>query len=126
MLAVRSRHCARGKIVYRSDLVGRVILVVEDVPLIALDLKAMLEGAGANVISANARDAAQAAECPDISAGVLDLRSGSSEHRPIARRLRQRGVPFLFYATHPPDDSRRCGALRSCSNWSALRELSPQ
>jgi DNA-binding response OmpR family regulator len=74
-------------------------------PLIALDLKAMLEGAGANVVSANARDAAQAAECPDISAGVLDARPGSSEHRPIARRLRQRGVPFLFYATHPPDDS---------------------
>jgi DNA-binding response OmpR family regulator len=94
----------RGNIVHSSDLVGRVILVVEDEPLIAIDLKTMLDGAGAKVICANTRDAAQAAERPDVSAAVLDARPGSSEHRPIARRLKQRGVPFLFYATHPPED----------------------
>jgi hypothetical protein len=47
------------------------------------------------------RDGALAAE---RSAAVLDARPGSSEHRPIARRLKARGVPFLFHATHPPDD----------------------
>ena len=89
---------------YNSDLVGQVILVIQDEPLIALDLKAMLEGAGANVIWANTRNAAQAVERRDLSAGVLDARPDFSEHRPIAQRLKQRGVPFLFYATHPPDD----------------------
>jgi DNA-binding response OmpR family regulator len=72
--------------------------------LIALDLKTTLERTGANVICANRRDAARAAERPDISAAVLDALPGSSEHRRIARRLKARGVPFLFYATHAPED----------------------
>jgi DNA-binding response OmpR family regulator len=87
-----------------SELVGRVILVVEDEPLIALDLKTMLEGAGAHVICARTEDAAKAAERPELSAAVLDVRPASSDHRPIARRLKMRGVPFLFYATQPPED----------------------
>jgi DNA-binding response OmpR family regulator len=94
----------RGTIVKGSELVGRLILVVEDEPLIALDLKAVLEGAGANVICVKTRDAAQAAERPELSAAVLDARPASSGHRPIARRLKLRGIPFLFYATHPPED----------------------
>ena len=87
-----------------SDLTGRVILVVEDEPLIALDLKMTLQGAGARIICVSTRDAAQAAEQPDISAAVLDAHPGSNEHRSIARRLKRRGVPFLFYATHQPED----------------------
>lgn len=87
-----------------SSLAGHVILVVEDEPLIALNLKWIFEAAGAKVICSNPRDAAQVAERSDISAAVLDARPGSSEHRPVARRLKRRGVPFLFYATHPPDD----------------------
>ena len=87
-----------------SDLVGRVILVVEDEFLIALDLKTTLEAAGAKVMTANARNAAQVAEGAALSAAVLDARPASSDHRPIARLLKRRGVPFLFYTTHPPED----------------------
>lgn len=102
--AVRLRNCAWGIAVQSTDLVGRVVLVVEDEPLIALDLQTVLREAGATVICVSTRDAAQAAEQPDISAAVLDARPGSSEHRPIARRLKRRGIPFLFYATHEPED----------------------
>ena len=84
---------------------GRVILVVEDEPLIALDVRTVLEAAGAMVVHATARHAAQAADNQQsLSAAILDLRPGSSDHRPIARRLKDRGIPFLFYSTHPPED----------------------
>jgi hypothetical protein len=40
----------------------------------------------------------------DFAAGVLDLRPASNEHRDVARLLRRKGIRFLFYATHPPED----------------------
>jgi CheY-like chemotaxis protein len=95
---------APGNIV-KDSLLGRVILVVEDEPLIALDVRTVLEAAGAMVVHATARHAAQAADNQQsLSAAILDLRPGSSDHRPIARRLKDRGIPFLFYSTHPPED----------------------
>jgi DNA-binding response OmpR family regulator len=86
------------------DLTGRVILVTEEEPLIALDLRTALEAAGARVVSMTPREGAQAAARQTFSAAILDLRPGSNDHRPIARRLKQRDTPFLFYGTHPPDD----------------------
>lgn len=88
-----------------ADLSGRDILIVEDEPLIALDLAAALEDAGANVIRAKTQDAVSAIEArPEICAAVLDARPDSSAHRSVARSLRQRGLPFLFYSTHAPED----------------------
>jgi DNA-binding response OmpR family regulator len=88
-----------------AQLAGSVILLVEDEFLIALDLRMSLEAAGARVIYANTRNAPRAAEDRNLSAAVLDARPGSSDHRPIARRLRKRGVPFLFYSTHAPAET---------------------
>jgi DNA-binding response OmpR family regulator len=87
-----------------ADLAGASILVVEDEPLIALDLKSTLEAAGATVSCCNVHDAVRLASRTAFSAAVLDARPGSSEHRPIARQLRQQGVPFLFYSTQAPED----------------------
>jgi len=99
-----SASLRRGNIVKSSDFLGRVILVVEDEPLIALDLKTTLEAAGAKVICTNAREASHIAARSHLSAAVLDARPGSGDHRPIARWLKRRGLPFLFYSTHPPED----------------------
>jgi DNA-binding response OmpR family regulator len=87
-----------------GELFGRNILVVEDEPLIALELRAALEAAGATVVLKTVRGAALAIERQDFSTAILDLRPGASDHRPIARLLKRRGVPFMFYSTHPPDD----------------------
>ena len=88
-----------------SDLLaGAAILIVEDEPLIALHLQSTLEMAGAEVVCTRAGDAAQVAQSRTFTAAVLDARPGSSEHRPVARLLRQGGVPFLFYSTQPPED----------------------
>jgi DNA-binding response OmpR family regulator len=87
-----------------ADLTGASILIVEDEPLIALDLKATLEAAGASVTCCRANDAVRVVGGQPFSAAVLDARPGSSDHRPIARELRDNGVPFLFYSTQAPED----------------------
>jgi DNA-binding response OmpR family regulator len=101
---VRLAPLRRGNTVRRSQLVGRLILVVEDDPLIALDLQAGLEAAGARVVRTTVRHATRAVGQQRLSAAILDLRPGSDDHRPVARRLRELGVPFLFYSTHEPED----------------------
>ena len=87
-----------------ADLAGAAILIVEDEPLIALDLQATLEAAGAGVTCCKADDAVRMAGRKTFTAAVLDARPGSSDHRSIARQLRESKVPFLFYSTQAPED----------------------
>lgn len=84
-------------------LVGQTILIVEEEPVIALDVRMALEGVGATAVCTTAHDAVTAIEERTFAAAVLDLRPGSNDYRPIARKLRKRGVPFLFYSTHEPE-----------------------
>lgn len=87
-----------------ADLAGAAILIVEDEPLIALDLQATLEAAGASVTCCKADDAVRMVGRQTFTAAVLDARPGSSDHRPVARQLRDSKVPFLFYSTQAPED----------------------
>jgi CheY-like chemotaxis protein len=81
-------------------LTGRTILVVEEQPLIALDLRTTLEEAGAEVLAArDAADVVARINATKLSAAVVDWRPDSDHHRRIARALKRAGVPFLFYAT---------------------------
>jgi CheY-like chemotaxis protein len=89
----------------RADLTGQTILLVEEQPIVALDLRTALEDAGAKVVVA--RDAAEALASIKQSAftsAVLDLRPSSDDHRRIARALKKKGVRFIFHATQPPED----------------------
>jgi DNA-binding response OmpR family regulator len=91
--------------VAEGDLKGRTILVVEDEPLIALDLTAALEDAGARVVqAASAPDAISLVEKGGLSAAVVDFWLGSETGRTVARRLRETDVPFLFYSGRTMDD----------------------
>jgi CheY-like chemotaxis protein len=82
-------------------LSGRSILVVEDEPLVALDLRRSLESAGAYVFAATKHPhALQLAGHPDLSAAVLDYRLGQEDTSAICCRLEQRGVPFMFYSRY--------------------------
>src|SRR3954447_24899913 len=84
-----------------STLTGRTILVVEDEPLIALELRSLLEDAGAHVFAATQLAyALRLADHPDLSAAVLDYRLGQEDVEPLCRRLAQRGIPFIFYSGH--------------------------
>jgi DNA-binding response OmpR family regulator len=86
-------------------LSGRSILVVEDEPLIALDIVESLKAAGAQIVTANLLShALRLAALPDLSAAVLDYRIGTIDSSPICELLKQRGVPFLIYSGYevPP------------------------
>jgi DNA-binding response OmpR family regulator len=88
-----------------ANLAGQTILVVEEQPLIALDLQRALEGAGAEVVVArNAADALPRIGQFDFTAAVIDWRPATEDHRVVARALKQRKVRFVFYATNLPED----------------------
>jgi len=80
------------------DLTGRSILVVEDEPLIALDVQSALNGAGANIVPAgDATDAVRLVAGTKLSAAVLDVDLGDLDCWVVCRLLARAKVPFLFY-----------------------------
>lgn len=84
----------------RTNLAGQTILVVEEQALIALDLQ--LEQAAPKCASR-----AMAPKRWPVSANAISRRGlsiGVLSQTIIARALKQDGVRFLFYATHPPED----------------------
>jgi CheY-like chemotaxis protein len=80
-------------------LAERCILVVEDEPLIALDITSRLQEAGARVLSASYLEKALGlAECPDLAAGVLDFDLGKADSTPLCWKLVDRQIPFVFHS----------------------------
>ena len=80
-------------------LTGRVILLVEDDPLIALDLVDLCKSAGAQAISARSLgEAAATIGFATIPAAVLDYRLGGNEVGSLCESLRARKNPFFFYS----------------------------
>ena len=81
------------------DLFSRkLVLLVEDEPLIALDIEHRLRSEGVRVITAGHLDAAlYMAEHPDLSSAVVDLCLGEESATPIFRRLAHRNLPFVVY-----------------------------
>jgi DNA-binding response OmpR family regulator len=82
---------------------GRRILVVEDDPLIGLDLKATLEHGGMVVIGVAGRlaDAMLLAKKSLPDAALLDVRLEVGTSLPLAQWLAERDVPFLFQTSDP-------------------------
>ena len=91
-------------------LEGRRILVVEDQALIALDLQTTLEDRGATVLGPFARLGAALRAASDrsvIDAAILDVELGVEDTLPLADRLAERGVPFVFHTGHAGTDRLR-------------------
>jgi len=84
---------------YHDQLSGVRVLVVEDDPLLAMDLEATLADAGAVIVSLcqTLDEAMLRADVADFAVAVLDFGLGSDTVSPVARRLANRGVPFVFY-----------------------------
>lgn len=77
---------------------GQTILIVEDEALIALDLCNEIKAAGAHVMGAAAPgQALKILEELQPSASVVDFRLGADGASSVVQKLKQRGVPFLFY-----------------------------
>jgi DNA-binding response OmpR family regulator len=90
------------------------ILVVEDDPLIALDLCDFLEGQGHVVIgpATSVGKALDLIQCEKPDAAVLDVNIGGSPVVPIAEALRITGTPFVVVSGHTPEwqpEALQCG-----------------
>jgi CheY-like chemotaxis protein len=96
---------------------GLRILLVEDDPLICLDLEASLEEFGAVVTAVSnvsAAFAALAIAMPDFA--VLDFELGAETSEPIAEVVQARQVPFLYLSGYSEHDER-------FSRWREIRVL---
>ena len=85
-------------------LLGKRVLVVEDESMLAMDLGFALEDEGAEVAgpSGTVSEALTLldAELADIDAAILDVDLHGLDVFPVARRLQEAGVPFLFHTGH--------------------------
>lgn len=106
---------------------GRV-LVVEDEPLLALDMAQTLEEAGYEVIgpAASVKEALNLIERTECDAAVLDMNLRSETAEPIAHALIARGTPFIslsgYSASQRPEVFRESIALSKPLDVSKLFE----
>jgi PAS domain S-box-containing protein len=89
------RHFERGP---AARLAGRRFLVVEDEPLVALDLTAGLEAAGAHFVAqvGTPEDALRLIATQTFDAVVLDGNLHGHSVEGIAVALTERNIPFIF------------------------------
>ncbi|MBE7217596.1 MAG: response regulator [Caulobacteraceae bacterium] len=88
-----------------ASLEHHCVLVVEDEYYLAMDVVRLLKSAGARVLGPFPdQEEAQAAvegERPDCA--VLDVNLGAGARFTLADRLREIGVPFLFFTGYDRD-----------------------
>jgi DNA-binding response OmpR family regulator len=74
------------------------VLLVEDDFLILMALESAFAAAGAEIagLCRNAKEALAAVEDREMEAAVLDFRIGGETTVSVARKLAQRGIPFVF------------------------------
>ena len=78
---------------------GLSLLVVEDEPLIAMDIAIAFEDSGAQITSTNAlKHAVLLVEHDGLSGAILDHALGDGDSSILCARLRERGIPFMMYS----------------------------
>jgi DNA-binding response OmpR family regulator len=79
-------------------LAGRLILIVEDEPLIAMSIETSFEQAGATVAKATTlRHAFTLLENDQLSAAVIDHALGDGDSTQLCERLKKRDIPFVLH-----------------------------
>ena len=77
---------------------GRSVLIVEDEPLIALDLHDTLHKAGASIIAATTiKEALELIARAQICAAIVDVKVGGQDCSSVCDALAKRSIPFMFY-----------------------------
>jgi DNA-binding response OmpR family regulator len=85
---------------------GIRVLVVEDDPIIALDIRQQLANAGFEVLgpAMSVANALRFIAEPGCDVAVLNVNLGNETSEPIARRLRTFGKPFVVLSGWSTDD----------------------
>lgn len=92
-----------------TSLAGRIVLIVEDEPLIAVDIVAAFERAGAaTLVARSLATAIRLVEHDGLSAAVVDFGLGDGDADALCGRLTARGIPFILHSgyTHVGDAGR--------------------
>jgi DNA-binding NtrC family response regulator len=81
-----------------DELLGRIILLVEDNFLVGMSMRKMLEEMGCRVIGPIAviGEAERVASETEVDAGVLDINIIGGTSVGVAERLSLRGTPYIF------------------------------
>ena len=81
-----------------THILGRSVLVVEYEALVALDMEETLKAAGLHVMgpAASVAEAMALLEAGTPDAAILDLNLRGELVTPVARKLREIGVPFVL------------------------------
>ena len=81
-----------------NPLFGRSVLIVEDEPLIALDLHDALDKAGASILAATTiKEALELIARAQICAAIVDVKVGGNDCSSVCAALTTRSIPFMFY-----------------------------
>jgi DNA-binding response OmpR family regulator len=80
-------------------LTGHRILLVEDEIIVAIDIKSALHAAHGEVAgcAATVAKAMMLADTPGLSLAILDFHLRSENSLPVAAKLRELGVLFIFH-----------------------------
>jgi len=83
----------------KRELAGHAVLIVEDEPLVALDIAESFRRAGASILTASkVQDGLRLAGHPDLSAAVVDYGLSDGEGTALCERLQERGIPFILHS----------------------------
>jgi DNA-binding response OmpR family regulator len=93
----------------RPHLKDSSILVVEDEPLIVMDISMAFESAGAHLTTTNTVNHAKLlVEHDGLSAAILDHALPDGDCTSLCTRLTERGVPFLMYSGYATSTDDAC------------------
>src|SRR5262245_48079713 len=105
--AMRDKSAPQRTTAAKTDpgLAGRRFLVVEDEPLVVLDISAGLREAGAEVVAStgSATEALEAIQGKALDAALLDCNLHGRPVDDIAAALTRCKVPFLFVTGYGPE-----------------------
>jgi CheY-like chemotaxis protein len=111
-----------------SEFNGIKVLIVEDEGLVALMIEDVLQDLGCDVVAsvAGLKEACSVAATAELDLAVLDINLGGERSFPVAKILRERGVPFMFstgYGTSGlPSEFSGCPVLGKPFSPKALEE----
>ena len=90
---------------HSASLAGRLILICEDEPLIALDIANAFTEVGARVVRVRSqRDALIAVEDAALSAAILDHALSDGDSSQLCERLKERNIPFVLHSGYAKID----------------------
>ena len=96
----------------RPSLDGRSILIVEDEPLIVMDITQQFALTGAALTTTNSlHQAMTLVEHDGLSGAILDHSLGDGNSSLLCARLTERRIPYLIYSGHTIIEGACAGTL---------------